>query len=58
MFSDLVAGKDVDSNAVVNSIGNALNNQNMKYVTVTVDEDGNVLETTERVDEKIGSQSH
>lgn len=45
MFSDLVAGKDVDSNAVVNSIGNALNNQNMKYVTVTLDEDGNVLET-------------
>ena len=47
MFSDLVAGEDVDSNAVVNSIGNALNNQNMKYVTVTVDEDGNVLETQE-----------
>ncbi|MBQ8234918.1 MAG: hypothetical protein IJZ36_05000 [Bacilli bacterium] len=54
MFSDLVAGEDVDSNEVVNSIGNALNNQNMKYVTVTVDEDGNVIETTEsteRIDE-------
>ena len=45
MFSDLVAGEDVDSNKVVHSIGSALNNQNMKYVTVTVDEDGNVLET-------------
>lgn len=39
MFSDLVAGEEVDSNQVVNSIGTQLNNTNMKYVQIEVDEE-------------------
>ena len=39
MFSDLVAGEEVDSNQVVNSIGTQLNDRNMKYVEIEVEEE-------------------
>ena len=39
MFSDLVAGEEVDSNQVINSIGTQLNDRNMKYVEIEVDEE-------------------
>ena len=39
MFSDLVAGEDVDSNQVINSIGTQLNDRNMKYVEIEVEEE-------------------
>ena len=39
MFSDLVAGEEVDSNQIVNSIGTQLNDRNMKYVEIEVDEE-------------------
>ena len=39
MFSDLVAGEEVDSNQVVNSIGTQLNDTNMKYVEIEVEEE-------------------
>ena len=38
MFSDLVAGEEVDSNQVINSIGTQLNDRNMKYVEIEVEE--------------------
>ena len=39
MFSDLVAGEEVDSNQVINSIGTQLNDRNMKYVEIEVEEE-------------------
>ena len=39
MFSDLVVGEEVDSNQIVNSIGTQLNDRNMKYVEIEVDEE-------------------
>lgn len=39
MFSDLVAGEEVDSNQVINSIGTQLNDTNMKYVEIEVEEE-------------------
>ncbi len=47
MFSDLIAGKEVDSNDVVNSLGDKLNNNTMKYEYHLVDEDGNELQEEE-----------
>lgn len=43
MFSDLIAGKEVDSNGVVESLGTELNENTMKYEYKIVDEDGNEL---------------
>lgn len=39
MFADLISGKEVDSNEVVNSLGTELNNNTMRYVYKTVDEE-------------------
>ena len=47
MFSDLIAGKEVDSNDVVNNLGDTLNNNTMKYEYHLVDEYGNELQEEE-----------